>query len=75
MVEKNEQCMHNVGDIFIFDNPYTRPEKICNALLHVLNLYLWRVALGFPSWNTEDKKIYNLHCPDPKGTIWELKKL
>ena len=75
MVEKNEQCKHNIGDIFIFDSPYSRPEKICNALLHVLNLYLWRVTLGFPSWNSEDKKVYKLHCPDPKGTVWEMKKL
>jgi hypothetical protein len=48
---------------------------VCEALLHVLNLYTWRVALGFPSWNSENRKIHKLHCPDPKGTVWEMKKI
>ena len=51
MTEKNESCRHELGDSFIFDNPYTRPNNICQALLHVLDLYLWRSVLGFPSWN------------------------
>jgi uncharacterized repeat protein (TIGR04076 family) len=74
-VEKNEECRHNVGDVFMYDNPYTRPQEVCNALLHVLDLYVWRVALGFPSWNTADRKIFKIHCPDPKGTVWEMKKI
>lgn len=75
MVEKNEQCKHNLGDTFILDNPYSRPENLCNALLHVLNLYTWRVTFGFPSWNGENRRIFKLHCPDPKGTVWEMKKI
>lgn len=75
MVEKNEQCKHNLGDIFILENPYSRPENLCNALLHVLNLYTWRVTFGFPSWNDENRRIFKLHCPDPKGTVWEMKKI
>ncbi len=74
-VEKNEECRHNVGDVFIFKNPYDKPAGLCEALLHVLNLYTWRVALGFPSWNSENRKIHKLHCPDPKGTVWEMKKI
>jgi uncharacterized repeat protein (TIGR04076 family) len=74
-VEKHEECRHNVGDVFIFENPYAKPAGICEALLHVLNLYTWRVALGFPSWNSENRKIHKLHCPDPKGTVWEMKKI
>jgi uncharacterized repeat protein (TIGR04076 family) len=74
-VEKNEECKHNVGDVFIYKNPYERPAGVCVALLHVLDLYVWRVALGFPSWNGTDRKIHKLHCPDPKGTVWEMKKI
>lgn len=74
-VEKNETCKHNVGDSFIFDSPYTKPATMCPALLHVLELYLWRATLGFPSWNEEDHKVYKLHCPDPKGTVWEMVKI
>ncbi|HOT46807.1 MAG TPA: hypothetical protein PLM53_18140 [Spirochaetota bacterium] len=43
--------------------------------MHALKLYTWRVTLGFPSWNSENRKIYKLHCPDPKGTVWEMKKI
>ena len=74
-VEKNEECKHNVGDTYIYENPYKRPHDVCEALLHVLDLYTWRTALGFPSWNAENYKIFRIHCPDPKGTIWEMKKI
>ena len=75
LIEKNEECKHNVGDTFIYENPYKKPEGVCYALLHVLDLYAWRVSLGFPSWNTEDRKIYKIHCPDAKGTVWQMRKI
>jgi uncharacterized repeat protein (TIGR04076 family) len=75
MLEKNEQCKHNLGDKFIYKNPYEKPQGVCTALLHVLDLYIWRVALGFPSWEDDNCKIYKIHCPDKKGTVWEIKKL
>jgi uncharacterized repeat protein (TIGR04076 family) len=74
-VEKNEECKHNLGDVFYYENPYKRPQDVCGALLHVLDLYVWRTALGFPSWNSQDRKIFKLHCPDPKGTVWEMRKI
>ena len=74
-IEKNEECKHNINDIFIYENPYKRPQEVCEALLHVLDLYVWRAALGFPSWNSENRKIFKLHCPDPNGTVWEMKKI
>lgn len=74
-VEKNEECKHSIGDTFVYENPYKRPDGVCEALSHVLDLYVWRVALGFPSWNSENRKIFKLHCPDPNGTIWEMKKI
>jgi uncharacterized repeat protein (TIGR04076 family) len=75
MVEKNEECIHNLGDTFIYENPYKKPEGVCNALLHVLELYTWRVAFGFPSWNSEDRKVHRIHCPDAKGTVWEMRRI
>ena len=75
MVEQNEECKHNLGDTFIYENPYQKPLGVCNALLHVLDLYIWRVALGFPSWNEEDYQVHKIHCPDPKGTVWEIRKI
>ena len=75
-VEKKEQsCKHNVGDVHIYEGPYKKPPGVCNALLHVFELYTWRTALGFPSWNPENRKIFKIHCPDPIGTVWEMKKI
>lgn len=74
-VEKNEECPHCVGDRFVAKNPYALPETMCKALKHVIELYAWRAALGFPSWNSEDHSVYKLHCPDPKGTVWEMRRL
>ncbi len=74
MVEKHEECRHDLGDTFVYENPYRRPDGVCEALLHVLDLYTWRAAFGFPSWNAADRKAFRIHCPDPKGTVWEMRK-
>ena len=74
-VESSDDCRYKAGDIFIYENPYKRPSGACEALIHVMDLYTWRVALGFPSWNSENRKIFKLHCPDPKGSVWEMKKI
>jgi uncharacterized repeat protein (TIGR04076 family) len=74
MIEKNEPCKHEVGDTFCYRNPYARPEGVCHALLHVLELYIWRVALDFPSWESDNCRIYRIHCPAKNGTVWELQK-
>ena len=57
MVEQHEECKHILGDTFIYEDPYEKPDGVCTALLHVLDLYTWRVALGFPSWNSADRKV------------------
>ena len=73
MVEQHEECQHNVGETFHYENHYDKPQGICSALHHVLQLYLWRVSVGFPSWE-DDPAVYRIHCPDKKGTVWELKR-
>lgn len=75
LVEKIGECPHNIGDTYYYENPYQRPEKVCFALLHVLDLYTWRVTLGFPSWNAESREVYRIHCPDSTGTIWEMRRV
>ncbi|OGO23383.1 MAG: hypothetical protein A2144_01060 [Chloroflexi bacterium RBG_16_50_9] len=75
LVEKIGECKHNVGDMYIYENPYKRPENVCFALLHVLDLYTWREALGYPSWNAENRDIYRIHCPDRTGTVWEMRRI
>lgn len=75
MVEKIGKCMHDLNDKFNYENPYKKPNGVCTALLHVLDLYTWRVALGFPSWEEDDRTIFRIHCPSRKGTVWEIEKI
>ncbi len=75
MVEKTGKCIHELGETYYYENPYKKPEGVCNALLHVLDLYTWKTALGFPSWDPKDRKVYLIHCPSKKGTVWEVKKV
>jgi uncharacterized repeat protein (TIGR04076 family) len=74
MIEKNEQCQHNIGDSFAYKNHYDKPAGICAALHHFLQLYVLRVSIGFPSWE-DNPAVYRIHCPDKKGTVWELKRI
>ena len=75
MVEKIGECKHNLGDVFYYDTPYKKPSGVCGALLHVLDLYTWRVVLGYPSWNEQDRSVFRIHCPDHTGTIWEMRRI
>jgi uncharacterized repeat protein (TIGR04076 family) len=75
MIEKHGQCKHALGDTFYYENPYKKPEGVCNALLHVLDLYTWRIALGFPSWEADARTVHRIHCPDKTGTVWEVRKI
>jgi uncharacterized repeat protein (TIGR04076 family) len=71
---ENEKCPHRLGDTFIFKNHYDRPEGICAALHHVLQLYIWRASLGFPSWEPDNPNVFRIHCPAKKGTVWEVER-
>jgi len=74
MTRKNGLCHHELGQSYYFRNPYEKPEGICMALWHVLEMYSWRVALGFPSWEPDDETLYRLHCPCETGTVWEMRQ-
>jgi hypothetical protein len=75
LVEKIGQCPHQLGETHVYAIPYQKPEKVCYALQHVLELYNWRVALGVPSWNEAKRDVYTIHCPDRTGTVWEMKRV
>ncbi len=75
MIEKTGKCKHEMGEKYLYNSPYEKPQNVCNALLHVLDLYTWRVALDFPSWESDNRKIYRIHCPSKKGTVWEMRKV
>jgi uncharacterized repeat protein (TIGR04076 family) len=75
LVAKLGECKHNLGDVYYYENPYKRPEGVCFALLHVLDLYTWRVTMGFPSWNEQNPMVHRIHCTDHTGTIWEMRRV
>ncbi len=75
MVRQDGKCRYNLGDTFYYESPYRRPEGACFALMHVLDLYTWRCALGFPSWENDDRRVFRIHCPSKKGSVWELRKV
>ena len=75
MIEKTGECDHELGDTFYYETPYDKPEGVCVALLHVLDLYTWRAALGFPSWESDDAAVFRIHCPSKNGSVWELRKV
>ena len=74
LVEKIGNCKHNLHDRFYYKTPYERPDGVCAALLHVVDLYTWRAALGFPSWEDDDRRVFRIHCPSSTGTVWEVRK-
>jgi uncharacterized repeat protein (TIGR04076 family) len=75
MIEKIGKCKHEPGEKYFYNSPYEKPQNVCNALLHVMDLYTWRVALDFPSWESDNRKMYRIHCPSKKGTVWEMRKV
>jgi uncharacterized repeat protein (TIGR04076 family) len=75
MIKKHGKCKHQLGDTFHYKTPYERPNEVCFALLHILDLYTWRVVQGFPSWEKDDGTVYRIHCPSKLGTVWEMKKV
>jgi hypothetical protein len=68
-------CAHAEGTVYAFANPYELPSGLCEAMATVVRGYLWRVALGFPSWEADDPGVYRLHCPSKTGAVWELRRV
>jgi uncharacterized repeat protein (TIGR04076 family) len=74
MIAKDEPCpYHDIGDTFIYKSHYDKPKGICSALHHVVQLYVLRTSLGFPSWE-DDPSVYRVRCPEKNGTTWEMRR-
>jgi uncharacterized repeat protein (TIGR04076 family) len=74
MIEKHGPCFHELGDTFRYQHPYRPPTgKLCPALIDTLAPFIWRVALGMPSWEDDDPKVWRIHCPWRTGTVWEVR--
>ena len=74
VIEKTGRCRHEVGDVFEYRDPYAPPEGLCAAALGALQPYLWRSALGFPSWEAGEPETYRIHCPSRTGIVLELNR-
>jgi len=74
VIEKTGRCPHEVGDVFEYRDPYARPEGLCHAAGRALEPYLWRSALGFPSWEPGEPGTYRIHCPSRTGIVLELSR-
>ena len=72
VIEKTGRCRHEVGDVFEYRDPYARPDGLCHAAAAALEPYLWRSALGFPSWEPGEPETYRIHCPSRTGIVLEL---
>ena len=48
---------------------------VLDIIIIILDLYTWRVALDFPSWEDDDSSVHRIHCPAKNGTVWELRKV
>jgi hypothetical protein len=74
LTELRGACAHAEGTTYTFANPYELPPGLCEAMATVVRGYLWRAALGFPSWEADDPCVYRLHCPSKTGAVWELRR-
>jgi len=77
VIRQDGGCNHEMGDSFTYKTHRDRPDGICTSAHHVFQLYLWRVALGFPccpTWGPDDGSVYHVHCPKPNGTVWEMRR-
>ncbi|KON30411.1 hypothetical protein AC482_03885 [miscellaneous Crenarchaeota group-15 archaeon DG-45] len=73
--EKTSKCPHNVGDTFTFPNAMACIPELCPSIQNPARPYVIRCAAGVPSWESDDKSIYRIHCVSKKGTVWRLERV
>jgi len=69
---KHGVCEHNVGDTYVFEHIQDYVKGLCSGIQDPARPYAAYCALGQPSWESDDKSIYRIHCISKKGTIWKL---
>jgi uncharacterized repeat protein (TIGR04076 family) len=73
---KSGKCqgdIHEIGQVFTVDE--TTPEGICIGAWDAISPYVMSLWYGgnFP-W-AEEKGTATIHCPDPKGMTFELRRI
>ncbi len=65
--------INKVGQVFIVD--HTTPEGMCTGAWDAISPYVMTLKYGgdFP-WEKE-KGFAEIHCPDPKGIVLELRRI
>jgi uncharacterized repeat protein (TIGR04076 family) len=70
--EKHGVCEHEVGDTFVFEHVQDYAEGLCSGIQDPVRPYAAYCAMGQPSWESDDKSVYRIHCVSKKGTIWRI---
>ena len=73
--EKLGECRHNMGDTFVYSNPMHVIPDMCSGIGSPAGPYVPLCAVGVPSWESDDKDIYRIHCISKKGTVWRLERI
>ncbi|HVP37348.1 MAG TPA: hypothetical protein VMT04_10160 [Terriglobales bacterium] len=75
LIRKIGKCPHEKGEVFVYVHPNCRPEGLCGAAAISLEPFVMRCSAKIPSSEKDNPKIYRIHCPSKKGTIWEIKRI
>ncbi|MFQ6003218.1 MAG: TIGR04076 family protein [Candidatus Zixiibacteriota bacterium] len=75
MIEQRGECIHKLGDEFIYKSPMARPKQMCSALHGSLSPYIVMCSLGGKSWEKDDPDKWYISCPSKKGTVWKVEGL
>ncbi len=73
-VEKLGVCEHDVGDTYVYEGPTSYIPELCSGIQDPARPYVGYCALGLPSWESDDKTIYRIHCISKKGTVWMIER-
>ncbi|MBT3285678.1 hypothetical protein HN807_00085 [Candidatus Bathyarchaeota archaeon] len=74
-IEKNGVCEHEIGDSYTIEYVQDYVKGLCSGIQDPARQYAGYTALGVPSWESDDKTVFRIHCISKKGTVWELRKI
>ena len=66
---------HATGAHVIAEHVQDYAEGLCSGIQDPARPYAAYCALGMPSWESDDKKVYRIHCVSKKGTIWRIERI
>ena len=72
---KHGVCEHEVGDSYVIEQVQDYVKGLCSGIQDPARPYAAYCALGMPSWESDDKSIYRIHCISKLGTVWRLERI